>query len=914
MRESGIEAAFRNQDPPIVAFRHGGQQFMMGLAWADEVGNWQAADEFARSVRQAAYGGTVVLLSMPGFTPNAAGAAAVADPSRTLMWDRTHLEAVLCGLVALPDLLEASIGAAFFDNMPYATLARLLTGSGEADRAGMATPDRLPPPWAVLGDAYNGIPAAVAFLGEEGWDQPSGIAALDADRLVIVTAAGLVELNAVRGGTTWIMRLADSVNEPLVMPDGSVLVACRHAVVRIKDGVLEAAAGGFDANIHLLAGPDGEPWALSGLGAAFGTEQSTLALTRIGARVSDQHRFDIHFDAQVHTAGWLDGHRFFLAAAGHSAVIDLSRSTRVDRGDWIESPHAYRQHLLVTDRNKVMTAAGNSTGLGVSMFCTNVDTRSSVLLADFTVNAVHGLCAAPDGTGYLLSDVYAARGGAREPWPILLRIPRLALPRAVPESPPVLAGTAAARLGGTGSTSAPAGAVTKADDGADPRDLVRMKARGDRKDYALERRPIASGGQADVFRALHKPSGQTVAFKKLRSNIPGQQAVARMRREINLARVLGDNPHVIPVLDNSDRYHWFVMPLAAATADTSQADLSDPVKLRELVTAICDALRPAHALGWIHRDLKPSNLLLLDEIWTVGDWGTTRRPRGQTTVPNRTRAGTLLGTEGFAAPELSVDAHQAGPQADIYSIGQIIGWALRGELPQANIPLLPASGPWRRIAKAATMPDPGRRPATVDELLDIIRQELDYEQPDGSALADELRAAADSGDGTAAAQLFALAARHPDDIRLYTEVLTGLSRAAVNAAVAADMQQTAEVVRAMTTYVGHPDVHYGDAARITIWLHWIEVRAAEADNLDLLQEAADATLTWDAHWDQRVPQAQIRPWMTALRGDQAAVVARALHDHRGAAAHFAELSGNRDADVRIRRAVQAVKTATSGGH
>ncbi len=271
MRESGIEAAFRDQDPPIVAFRHGGQQFMMGLAWADEVANWQAADEFARSVRQAAHGGTVVLLSMPGFTPNAAGAAAVADPSRTLMWDRTHLEAVLCGLVALPDLLEASIGAAFFDNMSYATLARLLTGSGEADRAGMATPDRLPPPWAVLGDAYNGVPAAVALVGEEGWDQPSGIAALDADRLVIVTAAGLVELDAVRGGTTWIMRLADSVNEPLVMPDGSVLVACRHAVVRIKDGVLEAAAGGFDANVHLLAGPDGEPWALSGLGATLGT-------------------------------------------------------------------------------------------------------------------------------------------------------------------------------------------------------------------------------------------------------------------------------------------------------------------------------------------------------------------------------------------------------------------------------------------------------------------------------------------------------------------------------------------------------------------------------------------------------------------------------------------------------------------
>jgi serine/threonine protein kinase len=60
----------------------------------------------------------------------------------------------------------------------------------------------------------------------------------------------------------------------------------------------------------------------------------------------------------------------------------------------------------------------------------------------------------------------------------------------------------------------------------------------------------------------------------------------------------------------------------------------------------------------------------------VADWGLTRRPRGQPTNPGRTRAGTMFGTEGFADPELSADAHNAGPEADIYSIGQIIGWAL----------------------------------------------------------------------------------------------------------------------------------------------------------------------------------------------------------------------------------------------
>jgi hypothetical protein len=57
------------------------------------------------------------------------------------------------------------------------------------------------------------------------------------------------------------------------------------------------------------------------------------------------------------------------------------------------------------------------------------------------------------------------------------------------------------------------------------------------------------------------------------------------------------------------------------------------------VAAICEALRPAHEAGWIHRDLKPSNPLQLAGTWTVADWGLTRRPRGQTTNPDRTRAG-----------------------------------------------------------------------------------------------------------------------------------------------------------------------------------------------------------------------------------------------------------------------------------
>lgn len=917
LRSSGVDAALRLQDAPVVAFRHDGQHYLMGLTWAERPMDGSAAAELVRSMRATADDGTVMVLSMSGFTPSTADRVVGSDSSRTLLWDRTHFEAAVCGVATVPDLLAIGSRSVFLEGVPYVSVAAMLVGADEAACPRMATPDLLPAPWPVLKEPYEGIPAQLVLVGEDGWDQPSGIAALDVDRLVVVTAGGLVELDTARGVTSWIIRLAGCTNEPLVMPDGSVLAVCNNAVVRVTNGRLEAVAGGFSGGVHVLAGPDGEPWVLSGIGPTFGTGQGTLALTRIGDRVGRQHRHDIHFDADIHTAGWLEQRRFFLAAAGHSTVIDLNRSSRVDKDDWIVSPQGYRAHLLAIDRHRVVIAAGNSTGVGVTLFRTDVLTRSSQLLADLNVNSVHGLCAAPDGTGYVLGDVYGARRGPRDPWPVLIRLPGLRPPAVAQPPVPAVAAAVPRQIEVAGPPATPAAATVEPGDLvgsavlADPYDAVRLAARGNRRDYALDPRPIDDGGQAEVFRARHKPSGMFVAFKRLRST--GADAVARMKREIDVARALGANPHVMPVLDHSDKYEWFAMPLAQDTAATTLAEFGQPLALRELVTAICGALHPAHTLGWIHRDLKPANLLRRDGVWTVGDWGYGRRPRGQTTNPDRTRVGAMLGTEGFAAPELSIDAHQAGPQSDVYSIGQIIGWALRGTWPQANTPLLPASGPWRQVVKAATQADPARRPATVDDLLELIRQELDHDQPDDSDPAAQFLAAANQGDVGAAARLFVLAVRRPADLDLYSEVLARLGLEAVHAAVASDVPRTVDVVLAMKDHLrGANQLSFEDADRIITWLHWIEMWAAEAADLDLLQEAAEAVLAWDAHWDQWTPQRQIRAWMATLTGDPAAVVAGALRNNRDAARHFEELSENRRVDGRIRRAVRGAPTSVSG--
>ncbi|MGN9906833.1 protein kinase domain-containing protein [Phytohabitans sp. LJ34] len=432
-------------------------------------------------------------------------------------------------------------------------------------------------------------------------------------------------------------------------------------------------------------------------------------------------------------------------------------------------------------------------------------------------------------------------------------------------------------------------------------------ASGDRRDYALDPRPIATGGQATVFAATHKPSGRRVAFKRLDGRHP--DVVARMRREIEAAELFGDHPHVMPVLDHSPAFDWFVMPLAEATALTLAADLSQTEALRDLVGAICEALRLPHQQGWIHRDLKPDNLLRLDGRWVVADWGLGRRPRGQTTDARRTRTGTAFGTEGFAAPELAVDAHAAGPQADIYSIGQIIGWALTGSLPHANIPLLPAGGPWRAVVKAATRHDSHDRVASVDDLLALVDGELD--SPD--AVADrgaQLLAKARDGDPGAPAALLRLAAQSGENAQILEESLLGLGDERTRAAVAADPATAAEMVRLLRAGPVE-DAAAAAGPGALPWLLVVADHAERGEHWDLLDETIESVLVLSARAGDRELLAGVADWMGGRTGQAASSLASALRRWPAHPQVRELLAGRPGVDHRVARALRGPRGGVS---
>ncbi|MGW4725320.1 AbiJ-related protein [Streptomyces sp. NPDC004291] len=436
---------------------------------------------------------------------------------------------------------------------------------------------------------------------------------------------------------------------------------------------------------------------------------------------------------------------------------------------------------------------------------------------------------------------------------------------------------------------------------------VRAMANGGRDDYRRAQFRLPGSNMADVFDSIHKATGTRVAVKQLHGQNPHSDLVARMRREIEIGRLLDGHPHTMPVLDHATNFTWFVMPWADGTAQEHQAHLQNPNHLRVLIDALTSVLAAAHQPPnpWIHRDIKPSNILLLDGRWVLADWGAVRRPPGQTTKAGRTRLG--IGTEGFTAPEIFT-ANQPEVTSDIYSVGRIIAWALTGLEPRANVELLPPTpGPWRNIAREATREDPSRRPQSISELVALIERELAAIPEDPHTKATSLLQQATINVTGAAAALLTLLTDHPSDYELYVDFLTQLPTQQAYSALTQDLGRAQSVLRALASHVDGDDKHivqFGQANSVAEWLWQIAAQAATWQHWDLLEESTQTMCTWDGAWDQWNAQDKIGPWLAGLQGNPAAAVASILGQHPDSANHFRHLAEERTADPRIRQAVK----------
>jgi serine/threonine protein kinase len=255
---------------------------------------------------------------------------------------------------------------------------------------------------------------------------------------------------------------------------------------------------------------------------------------------------------------------------------------------------------------------------------------------------------------------------------------------------------------------------------------------------------IGAGGMGEVWRARHTLLDKKVALKLLTGSLEKKD---RFLKEAKLLASIR-HPNVVEVHDvgeTEDGTPFFVMELleGATLADvvyqTGTIDAEDAV---DLILKLLRGLCAVHAAGIVHRDIKPDNILLVAD-------GTKATPKlldfgvahmaGTTRL---TRAGMLVGTPEYMAPEL-IRGQEPDARADVWGVALTLYEALTAVSPFHKEDVIPAfrsvvddplpfpthiagfdSKLWRILLKALSKA-PEARHATAEELAKALQEWLD---------------------------------------------------------------------------------------------------------------------------------------------------------------------------------------------
>jgi len=203
-------------------------------------------------------------------------------------------------------------------------------------------------------------------------------------------------------------------------------------------------------------------------------------------------------------------------------------------------------------------------------------------------------------------------------------------------------------------------------------------------------------GDYEIVQVLHEGSTCTlyvardaelerdVVIKVLNnSQTLDDEVKVRFLREARSAAVL-EHPNICSIFalrSTSDGLHYFVMPLYRG--ETLRDNLTRHTLTIDQVLSIAQqvahALGHAHGHGVIHRDLKPENVFVTAEaLVKLLDFGVAKLGND-----NITRAGSLMGTVAYMAPEL-IQGEPASVQTDIWAWGTMFFEMLSGRVPYAD--------------------------------------------------------------------------------------------------------------------------------------------------------------------------------------------------------------------------------------
>ncbi|MET1255804.1 serine/threonine-protein kinase [Aliikangiella maris] len=234
---------------------------------------------------------------------------------------------------------------------------------------------------------------------------------------------------------------------------------------------------------------------------------------------------------------------------------------------------------------------------------------------------------------------------------------------------------------------------------------------------------IASGGMAKIYDAIQLSLNRSVAIKFLSRKLLSHPEAQTLFEHESLIIARLNHPNIVQIIDKGltdESQPFFVMEkiIGLDLAMILEEGALPFNKKMDIAVQLCKGLAYAHKNGVIHRDIKPSNVIIdqhghvkiLDfGIALVNDEGHDSQT-----------ATSVMGTQGYVAPEQQHDYTKATVASDIYSLGILFDNLFNQSAAEQSSQFRSSTKALAELIKKCCATDPIQRYFTVDQIRDEI--------------------------------------------------------------------------------------------------------------------------------------------------------------------------------------------------
>lgn len=195
---------------------------------------------------------------------------------------------------------------------------------------------------------------------------------------------------------------------------------------------------------------------------------------------------------------------------------------------------------------------------------------------------------------------------------------------------------------------------------------------------------IGKGGMGEVFKGVHQLMGRECAIKVLPLHKATPEAINNFTREIRTQAQL-DHPNLVRAefAGREGKIPFLVVEYVPGVdlrrLVRKQGRALTQQQAASIILQAARGLDYAHKRGLVHRDIKPGNILVTSQgIAKVSDLGLAGF---MYEAENDPRAGKIVGTADYLAPEQIRSPGEVSHLIDIYSLGCTLYYAITGKVP-----------------------------------------------------------------------------------------------------------------------------------------------------------------------------------------------------------------------------------------